>query len=189
MISLICMLEEPSAKEMLQVVLPKILPDNVSILYMVFEGKQDLEKRLEDRMRGWRTPNTYFLVMRDQDSGDCVSIKDGLIEKVVRSGKADRTIIRIACRELESFYLGDLKAVEQGLNLNSISKQQTKAKYLSPDQISRPSEELYKLTNNVYQKVQGSRLIAPHLNLDGSNASSSFNILISGIRKLSAVFE
>ena len=37
---LVCMLEEPSAEEMLKAVLPKILPKTVYVRYMVFEGKQ-----------------------------------------------------------------------------------------------------------------------------------------------------
>jgi len=184
MTNLVCMLEEPSAQEMLKAVLPRILPETVHIFYMVFEGKQDLEKRLETRLQKWQLSDTYFLVMRDQDSGNCLMIKKNLKQKVANSKKANQTIIRIACRELESFYLGDLQVVEQGLTLNNISRQQGKSKYRSPDQLSNPAEELGRLTNNVYQKVQGSRYIAPHLNLDGSNTSNSFNVLISGIRRL-----
>lgn len=75
MCNLVCMLEEPSAKEMLKAVLPKILPANVIVRYIVFEGKQDMEKRLESRVRGWNMPDSFFLIMRDQDSGDCIKIK------------------------------------------------------------------------------------------------------------------
>ena len=42
-------LEERSAREMLKNLLPRILPDNVTIRYVVFEGKQDLEKQLEKK--------------------------------------------------------------------------------------------------------------------------------------------
>ncbi len=72
MTRIVFFLEEPSAKEMLKGVLPKILPDDMILQYVVFEGKQDLEKRLPIRLRAWQTPNTLFVVMRDQDSGDCV---------------------------------------------------------------------------------------------------------------------
>ena len=50
---------------------------------------------------------------RDKDSGDCRSIKRKMAQKVQNSGKMDKTLIRIACHELESFYLGDLSAVEK----------------------------------------------------------------------------
>ena len=46
MSNLVCLLEEPSAEEMLKGVLPRFLPDNIQVKYIVFEGKQDLEKQL-----------------------------------------------------------------------------------------------------------------------------------------------
>jgi hypothetical protein len=46
-----------------------------------------------------------------------------------------------------------------------------------------PVQELGRLTNHLYQKMHGSRSIAPFLKLDGSNASKSFNVLLSGIQK------
>lgn len=36
-----------------------------------------------------------------------------------------RTVVRIACAELESFYLGDLKAVEDELNIPKLAKKQS----------------------------------------------------------------
>jgi hypothetical protein len=41
---LVFFLEEPSAREMLQGILPNILSDEISTQFVVFEGKQDLEK-------------------------------------------------------------------------------------------------------------------------------------------------
>ncbi|MBF0410736.1 MAG: DUF4276 family protein [Candidatus Riflebacteria bacterium] len=184
MTNLVCLLEEPSAKEMLIAILPKILPPTVNVRYIVFEGKQDLEKHLERRIRGWLIPDTCFLVMRDQDSGDCVKIKNNLLATILRTEKCQQTTVRIACHELESFYLGDLQAVEQGLKLKKISTYQQQSKYRTPDSLANPAEELNKLSGNTYQKIQGSRAIAPHLKIDGSNTSHSFQVLISGIQKL-----
>ena len=56
--------------------------------------------------------------------------------------------------------------------------------YATPDDIGSPADELGKITDVEYQKVQGSKAIAPFLNLDGSNTSVSFNMLVSGIKKL-----
>ncbi len=56
--------------------------------------------------------------------------------------------------------------------------------FKTPDKLANPSEELYKLTKKKYQKVAGSRVIAPHLEIDGTNKSHSFNILLPGIKKL-----
>lgn len=52
--------------------------------------------------------------------------------------------------------------------------------------LKNPAEELKKLTNGLYQKVAGSRSIAPCLDLH-NNKSHSFNVLIKGIRKLAGL--
>ena len=179
---LVFFLEEPSAEEMLKGVLPKILPSHVIPRYIVFEGKQDLEKQLEQRLKHWKTPNTRFLVMRDQNSGDCRVIKQNLLDKCRVAHKPD-TIVRIACHELESFYLGDLKAVEKGLGINGLSKLQNKRRFRAPDNLPNPAEELISLTKRFYQKVSGSRAIGPHLNLK-NNFSHSFNVLVRTIKHI-----
>jgi len=51
MSELVVFLEEASAKAMLEGLLPRILP-NLPIRFVVFEGKQDLERQLEKRLRG-----------------------------------------------------------------------------------------------------------------------------------------
>jgi hypothetical protein len=182
--NLVFLLEELSAEEMLKGVLPKILPEGIHVKFIVFEGKQDLEKQLERKLRAWQQPNSVFLVMRDKDGGDCSVIKQQLLAKVIASGKQDITLVRIACTELESFYLGDLNAVEKGLGIANLAKKQGEKKYRSSDYLANASQELSKLTQRNYQKVSGSRAIGPYLKTDGSNCSHSFNVLIAGIEKL-----
>lgn len=175
-------LEEPSAKEMLQGVLPRLLPEDVAVRYLVFQGKQDLEKNLLKKLRGWRKPESTFVVIRDQDSGDCKEIKAKLVN-LCREAGHDGVLIRIACRELESFYLGDLAAIEQGLGIKNLRSRQQSRKFRNPDALNGPAIELRRLSGNAYDKVAGSRAIAPFLNLE-TNCSRSFNILVSGIKKL-----
>ena len=174
-------LEEPSAKEMLKGVLPKILPEAVKPQYVVFQGKQDLEKRLPVRLKAWQNPHARFVVMRDQDSGDCFKIKDNLVSKCIDAGKPD-ALVRIACHELESFYLGDLEAVEKSIGPENLSRQQSKAKFRNPDNLNNAAQELKKIAPT-YQKVSGSRAISPNLDID-QNCSTSFNVLIAGVRRL-----
>ncbi len=182
--TMVFFLEEPSAKEMLEGLLPRILPSGISIRYLVFRGKRDLEKNLVKRLRGWLMPNSLFVVLRDQDAGDCVAVKQNLVDLCRQAGKSD-VCVRVACRELESFYLGDLQAVEKGLELRGISSQQNKSKFRNPDTLPHPSKELSGLTNGVYQKMAGSRAIGPHLGLS-ENTSASFAVLLAGIRRLAA---
>jgi len=176
-------LEELSAEALLKALIPRLLKQtqDASVYYLVFEGKHDLEKKLNKRLRGWRRPDSIFIVLRDQDSSNCMEVKSRLIQ-LCPNDKKSITLIRIACRELESWYLADLKAVEQGLLIPGISAHQGKSKYRNPDIINKPSIELERLTNKKYQKISGSRAIGPYLNLDNTR-SNSFKVFISGIKK------
>lgn len=181
MTQLVFFLEEPSAKEMLRGIMPRILTTQIDIQYVVFEGKQDLEKRLAGRLKAWLRTDTKFIILRDQDSGNCLEIKQNLAQKCSEANRHD-VLIRIACHELESFYLGDLAAVAQAIGPSNLAKQQRKAKFRDPDKLANAPQELKKLAPE-YQKISGSRAIGPLLNLD-NNESTSFNVLISGLRNL-----
>lgn len=183
MSDLVFFLEEASARVLLEGIWPRLVaPDrNVNPQYRVFEGKQDLERQLERKLRGFQNPNACIIVMRDQDRDpDCRSVKRHLREICRRAGRAE-AVIRIACHEIETFYLGDLHAVERGLDIPGLAARQRRAKFRNPDLLRHPSMELEKLTAKRYQKVSGSRVIAPHLDL-GSRRSPSFWHLIQAIR-------
>lgn len=175
-------LEEPSAREMLKGLLPRLLPPEVVPRFVVFEGKQDLERQLERKLRGWREPNSLFVVLRDQDAGDCQKIKSNLAAKCRTAGRP-KSLVRIACHELESWYLGDLAAVERALGLKNLARQQSRRRYNEPDMVVRPSDELGQLTKQAYQKIAGSRAIGPELSLTG-NHSRSFVVFLDGVRRL-----
>lgn len=175
-------LEEPSAREMLKGLLPRILPPRVAVQYVVFEGKHDLQRNLARRLRGWRKPDTAFVVLQDQDAADCKALKQHLMEKCDEAGKSS-AVVRIVCRELESWYFGDLQAVEQGLALDNLRRHANKAKYREPDSIHSPSLELKKITSGAYQKVGGSREIGPRMSLEG-NKSHSFRVFLAAVRHL-----
>ena len=68
-------LEEASAAAMLQGVLPRLLPAGAVPRFISFSGKSDLERQLVGKLRGWQTPDTRFVVLRDKDAGDCVATK------------------------------------------------------------------------------------------------------------------
>ena len=183
MSALVFLLEEESAKNMLEGIVPRLVPQGVRVQYITFSGKQDLEKQLVRKIRFWLEPDSRFIILRDQDSGDCTAIKARLLELARQSGKAEACLVRIACRELESFFLGDLAAVGQALNLPSLAGKQKKSPYRKPDAIANAAEELKKLTGNRYSKLAGFRAIGPCLALNGSNRSHSFGVLVDAIRR------
>ncbi len=178
--------EEQSTVEMLKGFLPKLLrTDQLDCcVYISFEGKQDLEKQLVRKIRGYQHPTARFIVMRDQDAGDCKDVKKKLLDLCKKSEKQGRTWVRILCRELESWYLADLTAVEQALEIPGLRTKQETSRYRSPDSMgNKPSKELERISNNKYQKISGSRLIGPHLDPDNSR-SKSFQVFVNTIRSL-----
>jgi hypothetical protein len=183
---LVFFLEEKSAQAMLEGFLPRALAGKWEVThratYVVFEGKRDLESKLGKKLNKWLNPNSYFIIIRDTDSGDCVKILDNLKSICQRSGKIN-FLIRLAIKELESWYFGDLAGVEKGLGVANLVKYQVKKKYRDPDAISSPSNELRKITNGEYQKVSGSRKIGQHLSIN-QNRSGSYNRFLTGIRAI-----
>ncbi len=183
---LVVFTEEMSAKVMLESLLPRLLPnDRYCFICVAFEGKQDLERQLPIKLKGWRTPDTHFVVLRDQDNGDCKAIKETL-QGICRKARKPDALVRIACRELESWYFGDLQAVETALGIDGLTDLEAKAKYRDPDTIHYPSIELKRVTKNCYQKVSGSRDIGKHLHFEGSR-STSFQHFIRGVRGIMGV--
>lgn len=143
-------LEEASARAMLEGFLPKILPEEITCRFIVFEGKQDLEKQMVKRMSGYQVPGARFVVLRDKDSEDCRRVKARLVEKCTEARKP-HALVRVACYELESWYLGDLSAVEIGLGLTGLARHQNKTPCDNPDALASPVSKLQALAPE-YQK-------------------------------------
>ena len=179
--NLVFFLEEESMRVTIKEILKKIGFEGWSVKLIPFEGKSDLEKQLLLKMKHWNVPDTFFIIVRDKDSGDCIAIKRKLLDICLESGKPSYKV-RIACHELENWFLGDLAAVERVYG-GKISAHQTKSKFRTPDDVANAVQELNALTNNRYQKLNGSREISKYLNLD-NNMSSSFNVFIRTIKGL-----
>ena len=181
---LVFLLEEESAKAMLEGLLPRILHQDIRPRFIPFEGKQDLERQMVKRMRGYVNPQARFIVLRDQDTApDCADVKSALAARCQQAGQTAKSLVRIACKELETFYLADLLAVEQGLSVKKLATRQGRAKFRNPDALGNPSKELVALTSGNYQKVSGSRAIGKLLD-PANERSSSFKNLINGIRRM-----
>jgi hypothetical protein len=183
---LVFLLEERSAQALLETLLPRFLCSEIQPRYIPFEGKQDLEKQLTKRIRAYQNPKARFVILRDQDSHpDCVALKRNLLALCANAGKLPVCLVRIACRELESFYLADLEAVKKAFDIERLMPNQSSRKFRAPDHLESPSRELRKLTWKRYQKISGSRAIGAHLDLNNQR-SPSFCNLIRGIRRMEA---
>lgn len=185
--NVVFLLEEKSAKAMIESLWPRIVSENAFILNkwcITFSGKQDLLKNIELKIKCWKTPNTLFYILCDKDNENCINLKKRILESCKKAG-ACNYLVRIACAELESFYLGDLLAVEKAFNLNNLNRHQEKKCFRDPDNnVEKPDLKLKNITNNLYSKVAGSREIGKYLNLKGQNKSQSFNFFINGLKNI-----
>jgi hypothetical protein len=180
---LVFLLEEPSMRAFLEGLLPRVLPSDQNYLLVAHQGKSDLEASLPRKLRGWGTPGARFVVVRDQDASDCKVLKERLRELAEAAGRPD-TVIRIACRELESWILGDLEAVAKVFGLPNLVGLERRAKYRQPDGLGNPAEEL-RTSVPGYQKVSGARRIGPTIAIEG-NLSRSFQVFMATLKSSSA---
>lgn len=176
---LVFFLEERSMKELLDGILPRILPEGILFQTIPHQGKSDLEKSLPIKLKGWNEPDTKFVVVHDQDSNNCIELKQKL--KKLCAGYGKEVLIRIPCHELEAWYWGDLPAVSKALG-KDISALSKKRKYHIPDQIENPKRELKRYLPDMGQ-IDSARRIAPHMNIM-ENTSHSFRVFTQGVLKL-----
>lgn len=179
---LVFLLEEPSARDLLEGLLPRILPqENLLLRYLVFQGKQDLEANIERKLRSWNLPSSAFVILRDQDAASCIAVKQRLSTLATSSGR-ERTLVRVACHELESWMLGDWTSVAAAFDKPRLAEHDRSSLYADPDRLSNPVAELRKYLPE-YQKRDGARRLGPLLHPE-RNRSTSFRIFCSGLNTL-----
>ena len=61
MTELVFLLEERSIAELLKVIVPGLLPQEVQCRFIPHEGKSDLEKSIPRKLRAWNTPGVRFV--------------------------------------------------------------------------------------------------------------------------------
>jgi hypothetical protein len=180
---IVFLLEERSMKTLLDVLLPRLIPgwiEHAHFQCIAFEGKSDLEANVTRKLQAWREPGVRFVVMRDNDGAVCVDLKARLAQLCSRAGRPD-TLIRLVCQQLEGWYLGDLSAVSSAFGVNADTAPLIK-KYADPDRMTNADQEMAGLVPT-YQKIGGSRTVAPHLVIE-RNRSRSFQVFVEGLRRI-----
>ena len=181
MTKLVFLVEEPSMAHLLNELLPRLFP---SLLFQCVphEGKSDLEKSIPRKLRAWREPSVRFMVMRDQNSGDCRKVKAKLSERCKQGGRTD-SLVRVVCRELEAWYIGDAGALTQAFPdvAKQIQGELRKKRFRNPDDVVRPAEALSALIPE-FQKRSGARSLGQHLSRQ--NRSRSYQVFLAGIERL-----
>lgn len=146
-------------KTLLDALLPRIFP-GLPFLCVPHEGKQDLDRSIPRKLKAWREPGVRFIVVRDNDGQDCVALKRRLVTLCRDAGRED-TLVRIACQELEAWYLGEPRALAVAFGDERLRTLAAKARYRDPDLVLRPSVELRTLVPE-YQVVPAGRLRNDH---------------------------
>lgn len=188
MIGLHIFTEESSLKTVLEILVPKIIPPEMYFRIYPHQGKQDLERALRTTIPSIsKIPGSRIIITRDQDNEDCKILKKNL-EGVISNKIFCDYKIRIVCRELESWFLGDLLAVENAFNRFKHDQHINRSDLRDTDNIFKPSETLrqiipeYSNLDNL-PKLETAQKIGIHLNID-KNTSKSFNQMIMAIRTL-----
>ena len=177
---LIFLLEERSAKVFLDSLLPRLLPSCTEFLTIPHEGKQDLRRSIPRKLRAWQRPEDRFIVVHDQDSCDCLALKAELQLLCLSAGRSD-VKIRIACHELEAWYLGDLASLDQAYG-SQLQRLKDSRLLRNPDAVVNPSQELLRRIP-AFSKIDAARKLGSSINL-GSNESCSFRLLLQTVRQL-----
>ncbi len=178
------LVEEPSMKHFLENILPGLLPDGIILKQNCFirqhEGKQHLQKEIPKKVKASKksTIPVKIIVIHDQDSSDCIRLKAELKQSIDNAGPIPN-LIRIACREPEAWYLGDMDAIQMAYPRFKADHYRNWAKFRDPDRVTA-SEELRKLIPD-FQKGFASREIPKYMNIC-VNRSWSFNHLITGVQ-------
>jgi len=179
------LLEEYSMKVLLEGLLPRLFP-GLPFLCISHEGKHDLEKSIPRKLRAWNEPGVRFIVLRDNDGGDCRTLKERLVQLCRDTGRSN-WLVRLACQELEAWYLAEPEAMAKAFDDESLRAIGSRARFRNPDEIRKPSEEIRKILP-FFQKVSGARAMAATLS-SGRNCSRSFMTLMDAIARVNDEFK
>ena len=181
---IIFLLEEPSMKELLDRLIPRLFPGmekDVHFQCVPHQGKTHLNQSIPKKLRGWKEPEARFVMLEDNDSQACMAVKRQLKGLVADSGRPD-TLVRLVCQELESWYLGDLKALAEAFKNFELDTPGNRKRYAIPDEWQKPSAELERIVP-AFQKGSGARLMGAVLG-QNENHSHSFKVFLSGLARV-----
>ncbi len=188
-------LEEPSAEYALRSLLPRMV--GCEHEFFVFNGKQDLLRRLPDRLRGYAgwaaSTGVRIVVLLDRDDDDCAELKSRMEKAATAAGLATGTtgivLNRIVVQELESWLLGDVSALRRAYPRlpDGLAAQ---ARFRDPENVPGGCWEAveHMLQRHGYhvaglRKGQLAKDVAQHMDVE-NNRAVSFTAFRDGVRRL-----
>jgi len=193
------LLEELSAEAALRILLPRMLPPQITFNIHPFQGKLDLLGKLPQRLGAyaeWLPKDWRIVVLLDEDREDCVPLKRQLEGFALGAGLTTKSspgadgsfavLNRVAVEELEAWFFGDVQAMSSAypgvpLTLGARSG------FRDPDAIRGGTWEalqrvLQKAGHRMggLRKVEAAEKIAAHME-PGRNRSRSLQCFASGL--------
>ncbi|MCX7835875.1 MAG: DUF4276 family protein [bacterium] len=194
------LVEEPSAKEALKNLLPKIIGSEHTFQIHPHQGKPDLLNKLPKKLKAYRryiSSDVRIVILVDLDSEDCNQLKRKLDNMAEQAGFRTKTtankthqpnfqvLNRLVIKELEAWFLGDFQAIHSAFP-KVPWKLRNKKQHIDPDSIIKPSKALermlqkYNYYKNGLQKLDCAKKISAHMD-PNHNSSVSFNQFKKGI--------
>jgi Domain of unknown function (DUF4276) len=170
--AIVILVEEKSSAIVIQELVNRLnLASRVRILK--HDGLGDLQNSIPRKFAAEPSTETRFIILCDSDGQDCIKRKE-LLRNLVPKAMRPRTTIRIACEELEAWYLAQPNALARA----GVLKKRIPNKFQSnnPDNIRQPKEHLRRLAHDLGQ-IAMARKIGPHLNCDDRRSKSYFHFL------------
>lgn len=183
--------------------LPRLLPQERTFGIHPFQGKDDLLKKLEARLRGyaaWLPDDSRVVVVVDRDDGDCEQLKRQLEATAGRAGLRTRSragsgpwqlVNRIAVEELEAWYFGDWVAVRSEFPRASAGVP-GRQRFRNPDAIAGGTWEAFERVMQEHgyfsgglAKIEAARLIGRQIDPNRST-SRSFRVFTRAITEACA---
>lgn len=182
------LVEESSAAEVLKAILPKILTDSwvLGVNYFIrpHQGKSDLKKSIPAKIKAFRKypQKVGIVVLQDQDSNDCKALKSDLVKLCTDHANENTPfLVRIACHELEAWYIGDMNALGIAFPRFKPDNHRNKASFRNPDACVNPKNILKRILGD-YSQTPKAREIGAQMDVN-NNRSESFNQFVIGIKR------
>lgn len=179
--------EEKSFEEFARAILPNIIKQTQLKIYS-HQGKSDMEKALRSTLPIIsRIPGAKVIITRDQDSGNCMNLKQTL-QDIVSHNCFSEFKIRIVCRELECWLLGDLKAISKAYPRFKPEQYVNKSDFKTIDTLDGTDQLLLRIIPELMQyktlpKMAFAKNVAQYMNVD-NNKSVSFQHFVKAVKSL-----
>jgi len=188
---IVFLVEDYSMKKFFEGILPRLGFKEDSFEIKHHRGKDDLICNLNKVVPSLSKRAQQIIVIIDQDRQDCIALKNKIKTKMAWCVCDYK--IRIACYELEAWFLGDMQAIAQCSAKFKATFFQNKEKYRNVDNIPKPSRVIEEIIPD-YKKQYSSKdkfaesmskfISLAEQNLVQANRSHSFHICLKTLHSI-----